>query len=98
VCEPFPFTANEKTVAREAADSDYKIKLTDEEESRRKATSDKNKAELNARRSQSYLESGKVLLKKKNYSSARKQFEKCIAESPDSEAAKEASELIEKLP
>ena len=58
----------------------------------------KKESETKSRRSQSYLESGKVLLKKNNPSGARKQFEKAIAESPDSESAKEAAELIEKLP
>ena len=55
-------------------------------------------AELKARRSKSCLENGKILLKKDNFAGARKQFEKAIAEDPDSESAKEAAELIEKLP
>ena len=58
----------------------------------------KKESETKARRSQSYLESGKLLLKKDNFSGARKQFEKAIAESPDSDSAKEAAKLIEKLP
>ena len=55
-------------------------------------------AELKARRSKSCLENGKILLKKDNFAGARKQFEKAIAEDPESESAKEAAELIEKLP
>ena len=55
-------------------------------------------AELKSRRSKSCLENGKILLKKDNIAGARKQFEKAIAEDPDSESAKEAAALIEKLP
>ena len=58
----------------------------------------KKDAELKARRSQSSLDSGKLLLRKDNFNGARKQFEKAISEDPDSETAKEAAKLLESLP
>ncbi len=54
--------------------------------------------EAKFRRAQSYLDSGKILMKKENNAGARKQFEKAVAESPDSKVGKEAQELIDRLP
>lgn len=58
----------------------------------------KKEAESKAMRAQSFVDSGKVLMKKDNSSGAKKQFEKAIAESPESSAGKEAKKLLESLP
>ena len=99
------FTADDLKESREIANEQTAIILTAEEESSVKAARENKKAKIAAseanmksRRAQSFVDSGKLLLKKNNYSGARKQFEKAIAEAPDSAAAKEAAELIEKLP
>ena len=99
-----------------AADSDYSISLTEDEQAKSDAARQKHASELaqtqklemdekarqqsnlRARRSQSWLENGKILLKKDNFTGARKQFEKAISEDPDSDSAKEAAALIDKLP
>lgn len=54
----------------------------------------KKEVEAKMRRSKSYLDSGKALLKTGNVSGARKQFEKAVAESPDSPSAQDAKKLL----
>lgn len=55
-------------------------------------------SDAKARRSKSYLDSGKLLLNKGNTAAAKKQFEKAIAEDPESASAKEAKKLLDKNP
>ena len=98
-CGPIePFSEDELKTAREAANPKFELSFTDEEQARMQSTIDKNNADLKSRRSKSYLESGKLLLKKDNRSGARKQLEKAVAEDPDSEVGKEAAKLLESLP
>ncbi len=49
-------------------------------------------------RSKSYLDNGKILLKNGKTDSAKKLFEKAIAEYPESVSAKEAKKLLDKTP
>ncbi len=93
-----PFTADELELASSAANADFKLNYTEEEEALMKATVERNQSALKSRRSNSFLESGRILLKKGNQSAARKQFEKAIAEDPDSETGKEAAKLLKSLP
>ncbi len=78
--------------AREKAKSDQERMI------RENAAADQQEIENKTRRSQSYLDSGKVLLKKENYMGARKQFQKAVTEAPDSEPGKEAAELLDTTP
>jgi len=61
------------------------------------AAQEKKDSDAKTRRAQSYLEAGKSLLNKDNRSAAKKQFEKAVAESPDSAAGKEAATQLKKL-
>lgn len=57
----------------------------------------KKDADAKAQRAKSFLDLGKSLSSKGNNSGARKQFEKAVAESPDSDAGKEAKALLDVL-
>lgn len=100
-----PFTADDIRIVESSIESANNIRLTKEEQSQldeaRKSAAviarDKEST-TKSKRAASFVESGKVLMKNDKTSGARKQFEKAIAESPDSSAAKEAQKLIDGLP
>jgi predicted Zn finger-like uncharacterized protein len=99
------FPETELKLFRDAADPNFKIELTADEEAKAKEVRDaKAQANLDkeklakSRRSKSNLDSAKLLLKKDERVAARKFLEKSVAEDPDSESGKEATKLLEDLP
>lgn len=97
-------TDRELRLIDEAIVFNGEIELTAEEADKQKATQEANSRmedEQNRlskiRRSRSFLESAKTLMKS-NPTGARKFLEKSVEESPESAPAKEAAKLLETLP
>lgn len=63
----------------------------------RKKANEAGLAEASAKRSKSFLDNGKNLLKSGNSAGAKKYFEKAIAESPESPSGQEAKKLLDKI-
>ena len=106
VSVPPIFTEAESIKLGLSATADFaKVELTSEEQSTLQQNREAAKLKVEQkelatklRQAKSYLDSGKVLMKRDIKAGAKKQFEKAISTAPDSDTAKEAKKLLDSIP